>query len=52
MNSFKNRLDKFWNDSEVMYNPETNIYDITTSRSSRRAHHVAADEDPDLMPEA
>ena len=52
MNSFKNRLDKFWNDSEVMYNPDTNIYDITTSRSSRRAHHVAADEDPDLMPEA
>ena len=52
MNSFKNRLDKFWNDSEVMYNPETNIYDITTSRSSRHAHHVAADEDPDLMPEA
>ena len=52
MNSFKNRLDKFWNDSEVMYNPETNIYDTTTSRSSSRAHHVAADEDPDLMPEA
>ena len=26
MNSFKNRLDKFWNDSEVMYNPDTNIW--------------------------
>ena len=51
MNRFKNRPDKFWNDSEVMYNPETNIYDITTSRSSRRTHHVAADEHPDLMPE-
>ena len=50
--SYKNRLDKFWNDSEVMYNSETNIYDITTSRSSRRAHYAAAEEDPDLKPEA
>ena len=52
MNSFKNRLDKFWNDSEVMYNSETDIYDITTLHSSRRAHHAVVEEDPDLKPEA
>ena len=32
-----------------MYNPETNIHDITTSRSSKHTHHIAAEKDPDLM---
>ena len=52
MNRFKNRLDKFREDSEVIHKPDTNIYDITTSHSSRRAHQVIAEEDIGLTLEA
>ena len=50
MSIFKNHLDKFGEDSDVMFNPDTNIYDVTTLRSSRRAHHAVV-EDLDLMAE-
>jgi hypothetical protein len=52
LNSFKARLDKLWKGSDVYFNHETNIHQVTSSRSSRCAHHNTTIDDQDLMPEA
>ena len=36
LNSFKNRLDKWWRGSDVMFNPYTNIYIETSARRALR----------------
>ena len=37
-----------------MFNPDTKIFEVTSARSSRGAHHTVDDseDDLDLMPEA
>ena len=52
INSFKARLDKYWKDSELMFDPDTNIHELTSARSSRRTHSSSSADDDDLTPEA
>ena len=51
INSFKSRLDKFWHGSEVYFDHNTNIHQVTSARSSRRTPQDAVVND-DLMSEA
>ena len=54
LNCFKARLDKWWKGSDIMFNPDTKIHEVTSARSSRGAHHTVdeSEDDLDLMPEA
>ena len=52
INSFKARLDKYWKDAELMFDPNTNIHELTSARSSRRTHSSSSADDDDLTPEA
>ena len=56
LNSFKNRLDKLWFGSEVMYNPDTNVCEVTAARRTRYIKVTTDDTvdqlDIDLMQEA
>jgi hypothetical protein len=53
LNTFKARLDKCWEGTEVYFSKDTNIHQVTSSRSSRSAHHdTTVTLNDDLMPEA
>ena len=38
LNSFKNKLDKLWKQNEIMFDPEIDLYVITSSRGTRFAN--------------
>ena len=54
INTFKNRLDKIWYGSDVYFNHEAEVTQLTSARGTRRAHPNASDEvvNIDLMSEA
>ena len=41
--TFEHRLDKFWKNSDIMFNPDTNILDITNMKQIRSAHPPTVD---------
>ena len=49
LNTFKNRIDKLWYGTDVFYNHDIDLQQLTSARSTRRAHLNA---DRDLMSEA
>ena len=53
VNSFKNRLDKLWWGSKVMFDPDTNVHEVTAARQTRYKS-LTIDDRPndDLMQEA
>ena len=51
--SFEHHLDKFWRNTGIMYNPDTNMKDITNLRLIRSAHPPTVDiNNQDLRQEA
>ena len=53
INTFKNRLDKLWYGTAVYFDHETDVYNTTSARSTRRAHLNASEsDDTDLISEA
>ena len=39
INSFKASLDKYWKDSQLMFDPDTYIHELTSAHVSRRTLH-------------
>ena len=35
INTFKNRMDKLWEQNDVMYDPDIDLFEITSSRRTR-----------------
>ena len=47
LNAFKQRLDSLWNNTDVMFDSECNLYDITSTirEVKSKGHEVVTDED-------
>ena len=53
INTFKNRLDRCWMNSDLMYNPDTVVHKVAAARKTRNLPLDTVNEsDSDLMPEA
>ena len=53
VNSFKNNLDRVWQGSDVMFNPDTNVHEVTAARKTRYMRMPEEDQTHiDLMQEA
>ena len=46
--SFERLLDKIWDGSDVMYNPDANLHELTNHRRIRSAHPTIVAEPVDL----
>ena len=52
INILKAMLDKYWKDSQLMFDKDNDIHELASVRSNRRTHPSCSVDDDDLMPDA